>query len=108
MARGFYLLLCLLVIVFVASSSYGEDVGIISRSTGGGGVLVIKEVPKGSEPIDLSVQNQLCFVSDGTKARILERKDYSLLKDFFVKVHILQGACKGKVGWIGTENLKMR
>lgn len=82
-----------------------EEIGFLSRASGGGSVLVVKSIEKG---IDVSSQNQLCLAIDGTKVQIVEKKDYGEIKGFWVKVKILDGDCKSKIGWVANENIRLK
>lgn len=97
----------LLVSIFVSFPimALSEDIGFLSKTKGGGSVLVVKEIENG---IDVSLQNQECLAIDGTKVEMLEKKDYFGIKGFWIKVKILDGDCKDRIGWVASENIRLK
>lgn len=98
-------IILLFVAILVTSTSidlaYAQETGWLSGK-GGGSVLVLKDGPSDKGVLNISQENALCLVPNGTKARLIERKGV------LAKIEILDGDCADKIGWIFLENFRVK
>ncbi len=91
----------LVICILTAPLSFGESVGVLNSTHGP--VVLLK-----TSTIDVSEGNIVnCTILNGTKAAILETKDYANVPGFWIKVEIRDGDCQGVIGWTQSANFKL-